>query len=46
MAAFTLAFLNAYDNAPVIAQLSHQLTPRKRHDLDLAGRSNKFRQSR
>jgi hypothetical protein len=24
---FTLAFLNAYDNAPVIAQLSRQLTP-------------------
>src|SRR5882762_5049041 len=27
MAALTLAFLNAYDNAPVITQLSRQLAP-------------------
>jgi hypothetical protein len=41
-----LAFLNAYDNAPVIARLKDQLAGASGIGMDLVGRSNKFRKPR
>ena len=41
-----LAFLNAYDDAPVIAALKKTLAMPDRHSMDLVGRSDKFRKSR
>ena len=43
---FTLAFLNAYDNAPVIVQLSHQLTPRSGMPWIWRGVQTSFAKSR
>jgi hypothetical protein len=40
--ALALAFLNAYDNAPVLAQLKKELALPNRHGLDLVERPNKF----
>ena len=41
-----LAFINAYDNAPVIAALKKTLGDADGHGMDLMGRSDKFRKSR
>jgi hypothetical protein len=39
----TLAFLNAYDNAPVIMAIVTPVGASKRHGLDLVGHANQFR---